>query len=112
MGNLKVKIVLLLNDIEIRILGQDPPDKPENMLPVAYPFQLNSGLGAQTVGIIKYKPNTYVYISKDPNSGTYLIERVVPNYISNLLRGFDDSTGNKHSSGFVPGSKVPDTFSQ
>ena len=62
----------------IRILGEDPPDKPENRLPLAYPLQLNSGLGAQNVGIIRYTPNTFVYVSKDPNSGTYQIEAVVP----------------------------------
>ena len=69
----------------IRILGEDPIDKPENKLPVAYPLQLNSGLGGQSVGIIRYVPNTYVYVSKDPNSGTYHIEAVVPNYVRNLL---------------------------
>ena len=31
---------------KIRILGQDPPDKDESMLPVAYPLQLNSGSGS------------------------------------------------------------------
>ena len=60
---------------KIRILGQDPADKPDDMLPVAYPLQLNSGLGAQSTGIIRYTTNTFVYVSKDPNSGTYLIER-------------------------------------
>ena len=95
----------------IRILGEDPPDKPENRLPVAYPLQLNSGLGAQSVGIIRYVPNTFVYVSKDPNSGTYQIEAVVPNFVRNLL---DDSRnqakGVEALSGFVPGSAVPDTY--
>ena len=90
---------------KIRILGQDPPDKPDDMLPVAYPLQLTSALGAQSVGIIRYEPNTYVYVSKDPNSGTYLIERVVPNYILALNRDFDgDSKGNEALSGFIPGN--------
>ena len=95
----------------IRILGEDPPDKPENKLPVAYPLQLNSGLGAQNVGIIRYTPNTYVYVSKDPNSGTYQIEAVVPNFVRNLL---DDARNQAQGiaalSGFIPGqSTVPDT---
>ena len=90
---------------KIRILGQDPPDKSEDMLPVAYPLQLNSGLGAQSTGIIRYTTNTFVYVSKDPNSGTYLIERADPNYIAVLLQG--DSEGNQALSGFVPGGTVP-----
>jgi len=90
---------------KIRILGQDPADKPDDMLPVAYPLQLNSGLGAQSTGIIRYTTNTFVYVSKDPNSGTYLIERAVPNYIAVLLQG--DSEGNQALSGFVPGGTVP-----
>ena len=96
---------------KIRILGQDPPDKPVDMLPVAYPLQLNSGLGAESMGIIRYTTNTYVYVSKDPNSGTYLIERVVPNYIAVLLQGFN-SEGNEALSGFLPleDTVVPETF--
>ena len=94
---------------KIRILGQDPPDKSEDMLPVAYPLQLNSGLGAQSTGIIRYTTNTFVYVSKDPNSGTYLIERVVPNYIAVLLQGFN-SEGNEALSGFLPSGTVPETF--
>ena len=94
---------------KIRILGQDPPDKPDDMLPVAYPLQLNSGLGAESMGIIRYVPNTFVYVSKDPNSGTYLIERVVPNYIAVLLQG-SDSKGNQALSGFLPGGTAPESF--
>ena len=95
----------------IRILGEDPPDKPENKLPVAYPLPVNRGLGAQHVGIIRYTPNTYVYVSKDPNSGTYQIEAVVPNFVRNLL---DDARNQAQGiaalSGFIPGqSTVPDT---
>ena len=96
---------------KIRILGQDPPDKDESMLPVAYPLQLNSGLGAQDVGTIRYTPNTFVYVSKDPNSGTYLIERVVPNYITALVQDFDQtSDGTQALSGFLPGGIVPQTY--
>ena len=95
----------------IRILGEDPPDKPENRLPLAYPLQLNSGLGAQNVGIIRYTPNTFVYVSKDPNSGTYQIEAVVPNFVRNLLDdGRNQAQGVAALSGFIPGrSIVPDT---
>ena len=94
---------------KIRILGQDPPDKPEDMLPVAYPLQLNSGLGAESMGIIRYVPNTYVFVSKDPDSGALFIERVVPNYILALNQGFN-SEGNEAFSGFLPGGIVPETF--
>ena len=96
----------------IRLLGIDPPDKPENRLPLAYPLQLSSGLGAQDSGIIRYPPNTYVYVSKDPNSEAYYIERVIPNAIANLFKDNQLSgTGIVPSSGFVAGlSKVPDTF--
>ena len=93
---------------KIRILGQDPPDKPDDMLPVAYPLQLNSGLGAQSVGIIRYMPNTYVFVSKDQDSGSLFIERAVPNYILALNQDFDrDSKGNEAFSGFLPGGTVP-----
>ena len=37
----------------IRILDEDPADKPEENLPLAYPLQLTSGLGAQDSGIIR-----------------------------------------------------------
>ena len=96
----------------IRILGEDPLDKPESKLPVAYPLQLSSGLGAQDMGTIRYTPNTFVYVSKDPNSGTYLIERVVPNPISQpALDPNGDSTGEQAFSGFIPGvSVVPETY--
>ena len=95
----------------IRILGEDPPDKPENKLPVAYPFTLNSGLGGQSVGIIRYVPNTYVYVSQDPNSGTYHIEAVVPNYVRNLLDDRNNQAqGIAALSGFIPGqSTVPES---
>ena len=93
-------------------MGEDPPDKPENKLPVAYPLQLNSGLGGQSVGIIRYVPNTYVYVSQDPNSGTYHIEAVVPNYVRNLLDdGKNQAQGIAALSGFIPGqSSVPDSL--
>jgi hypothetical protein len=95
----------------IRILGEDPPDKPENKLPVAYPQQLNTGLGAQSVGIIRYTPNSYVYVSEDPNSGGYQIEAPVPNFIRNLLDANQfNFTGQSALSGFLPNSSVPDTF--
>jgi len=91
----------------IRILGQDPPDKDESMLPVAYANQNNSGLGAQDTGIIRYTPNTYVYVSK--SDAGYLIEKVVPNYISaplvNLYGG-----GTQALSGFLPDSTVPQSY--
>ncbi len=96
---------------KIRILGQDPADKDESMLPVAYPLQNTSGLGAQDTGHIRYTPNTFVYVSKDPNSGTYLIERVVPNYITNLSQDFGGlSEGTEALSGFLPDSVVPQTY--
>ena len=96
----------------IRLLGIDPPDKPEKNLPLAYPLQLSSGLGAQDSGIIRYPPNTYVYVSKDSNSGAYYIERVIPNAIANLFKDNQLSgTGIVPSSGFVAGlSKVPDSY--
>ena len=96
----------------IRILGEDPPNKPEGKLPVAYPLQLSSGLGAQDMGTIRYTPNTFVYVSIDPHSGTYLIERVVPNYITDVLVDTNaSSSGEKTFSGFIPGeSIVPESY--
>ena len=96
----------------IRLLGIDPPDKPENRLSLAYPLQLTSGLGAQDSGIIRYTPNTYVYVSKDPNSEAYYIERVIPNAIAKLFKSNELSeTGILPYSGFIPGvTVVPDSF--
>ena len=96
----------------IRLLGIDPPDKPENRLPLAYPRQLTSGLGAQDSGIIRYPPNTYVYVSQDPSTRQYYIESVIPNYIANLSKsGAFSGTGIFPSSGFIPGvTVVPDTY--
>ena len=98
----------------IRLLGIDPPDKPENRLPLAYPLQLTSGLGAQDSGIIRYTPNTYVYVSKDPNSEAYYIERVIPNAIAKLFKSDSvdlSGTGIAPYSGFIPGvTVVPDPF--
>ena len=94
----------------IRILGEDPPDKDVTKLPVAYPLQLNSSLGGQSIGIIRYPPNTYVYVSKDPNSGTYQIEQVVPNFIRNLLDYDEQSPGVSALSGFVPDTAVPESL--
>lgn len=92
----------------IRILGVDPPDKPENRLPLAYPLHLTSGLGAQDMGIIKYPPNTFVYVSKDPHSEAYYIESVVPNAVANLFRNADLSgRGELPYSGFLLDSTVP-----
>ena len=96
----------------IRLLGVDPADKPDNKLPVAYPLQLSSGLGAQDSGIIRYAPNTFVYVSKDPNSGAYSIERVVPNHVAALLKDENgESTGEGTFSGFIPGLTVPTDYS-
>ena len=89
----------------IRILGEDPADKPENRLPLAYPLHLTSGLGAQDMGIIKYPPNTFVYVSEGSN-GEYFIERVVPNHIAKLFENADlAGRGDVAASGFLPGSK-------
>ena len=107
-----VKPDVVAQRYRIRVLGEDPASKPESRLPVAYPLQISSGLGGQDMGTIKYVPNTFVYVSKDPNNGTYLIERVVPNYISEPLRDLEgDSTGEQAYSGFIPGvSIVPQTY--
>ena len=107
-----VKPDVVAQRYRIRVLGEDPASKPESRLPVAYPLQISSGLGAQDMGTVRYVPNTFVYVSKDPDSGTYLIERVVPNYISEPLKDIEkDSTGEQAFSGFIPGeSVVPETF--
>ena len=90
----------------IRILGVDPPDKPENRLPLAYPLHLTSGLGAQDVGIIKYPPNTFVYVSKDPHSEAYYIERVIPNAVAKSIDNAELSgRGEVAVTGFLPGSR-------
>ena len=96
---------------KIRILGVDPPDKPEDMLPVAFANQNSSALGAQSVGIIKYVPNDFVYVAEDPESGALHITGRIPNYITVLdpdLNG--NSQGLEALSGFYPGGIVPESF--
>ena len=94
----------------IRLLGVDPSDKPEKNLPLAYPLQLSSGLGAQDTGFIRYPPNTYVYVSQDPTNKQYYIERVIPNAQKNLSTDPNLSgTGDVAGSGFPPDSQVPTT---
>ena len=91
-------------------MGIDPPDKPEKNLPLAYPLQLSSGLGAQDTGFIRYPPNTYVYVSQDPHTKQYYIERVIPNAIKNLSTDPNLSgTGVVAGDGFPPDSQVPTT---
>lgn len=94
----------------IRILGEDPSDKPENKLPLAYPLQLTSGLGALDSGAVRYAPNTFVYVSKDPNSGAYFIERVIPNAVARThIDEFNVGTGASAFSGFIPGLTIVPT---
>ena len=94
----------------IRLLGIDPPDKPENRLPLAYPLHLTSGLGAQDIGIIKYPANTFVYVSKDPNSDAYYIESVIPNAVAKFIENAELSgRGEVALTGFLPGSTRPTT---
>ena len=105
------------NDIEtvyaqryrIRILDEDPFDKPEDRLPVAYPLQTTSGLGAQSDFAKRYPPHTYVEVSLDPNSGSYYIEKVLPNVFSELTQSFDMSGAFAYS-GFLPGDVLPTGF--
>ena len=94
----------------IRLLGIDPPDKPEKNLPLAYPLQLTSGLGAQDSGIIRYPPNTRVRVTQDPVSKQYYIIGVIPNAIKELSTDPNLSeTGVVAGSGFPPDSQVPTT---
>ena len=93
---------------KIRILGVDPPDKPEDMLPVAFANQNSSALGAQSVGIIKYVPNDFVYVAEDPESGALHITGRIPNYITVLDQDLNgNSQGLEALSGFLPGGTVP-----
>ena len=94
----------------IRILGSDPPDKPEKNLPLAWPLQLTSGLGAQDSGFIRLPPNTLVHVSQHPTNKQYFIERVIPNAIKKLSD--DDELSKKGLvpvSGFPHDKPVPDT---
>ena len=93
----------------IRILDEDPFDKPEDRLPVAYPLQTTSGLGAQSDFAKRYPPHTYVEVSLDPNSGSYYIEKVLPNVFSELTQSFDMSGAFAYS-GFLPGDVLPTGF--
>ena len=95
----------------IRILSEDPADKPEENLPVAYPLQLTSGLGAQDSGFIRYPPNTKVRVTQDPVSKHYYIIGVVPNAVGKLSQDPELSgTGTVPCSGFPAGAQnVPTT---
>ena len=92
----------------IRILGEDPADKPIDKLPLAYPLALNDGRGSQDVGIIKYAINSYVYVSQDVKSGAYFIERSIPNNISKLHDDDGFRTGVLAQSGYSKTDRRPD----
>ena len=94
----------------IRLLGIDPPDKPEENLPLAYPLQLSSGLGAQDTGFIRYPPNTLVYVTQDPETKQYYIKGVVPNAVTKTSTDPELSgKGLVPVSGFTHDKPVPTT---
>ena len=96
---------------KIRILGEDPLDKPVDRLPVAYPLVFNGG-GAFTIPTPRYAANTIVEVSKDPITSLYFIERVMPNTYQPPV--IDQAApGDIFISGFIPGSnvyKIPETI--
>ena len=96
---------------KIRILGEDPLDKPVDRLPVAYPLVFNGG-GAFTIPTPRYAANTIVEVSKDPITSLYFIERVMPNTYQPPV--IDQAApGDIFISGFIPGSnvyKIPETY--
>ena len=99
-----------LTRFKIMICGVHPADADPGSLPWAYPQFTTSGLRGESLGIPVLPRGTFVYVSRDMQTGEYFIERIAPNMTPDLpLVG-----GSPYSatSGFDPTNTaypVPDT---
>ena len=89
-----------LTRFKIMICGVHPADADPGSLPWAYPPSTTSGLRGECLGLPMLPRGTFVYVSRDMQTGEYFIERIAPNMTPDLpLQG-----GSPYSaeSGFDP----------
>jgi hypothetical protein len=73
-----------LTRFKIMICGVHPVDADPVSLPWAYPPLTTSGLRGESLGIPMLPRGTFVYVSRDMQTGEYFIERIAPNMTPNL----------------------------
>ncbi len=73
-----------LTRFKILICGVHPVDVDTESLPWAYPQFTTSGLRGESLGIPILPRGTFVYVSKDMQTGEYFIERIAPNMSPDL----------------------------
>ena len=74
----------LLTRFKIMICGVHPPDVDPRSLPWAFPALTTSGLRGESLGLPILPIGTFVYVSRDMQTGEYYIERVAPNMTPDL----------------------------
>ena len=73
-----------LTRFKISICGVHPADANTVSLPWAYPQFTTSGLRGESLGIPILPRGTFVYVSRDIQTGEYFIERIAPNMTADL----------------------------
>ena len=73
-----------LTRFKILICGVHPADVDPRSLPWAYPQFTTSGLRGESLGIPVLPRGTFVYVSRDMQTGEYFIERIAPNMTPDL----------------------------
>ena len=73
-----------LTRFKIMICGVHPVDADPRSLPWAYPQFTTSGLRGESLGIPILPRGTFVYVSRDIQTGEYFIERIAPNMSPDL----------------------------
>tara|TARA_Y100001970_G_scaffold228962_1_gene283801 strand:- start:6146 stop:12469 length:6324 start_codon:yes stop_codon:yes gene_type:complete len=73
-----------LTRFKIMICGVHPPDADPRSLPWAYPAFSTSGLRGESLGIPILPRGTFVYVSRETQTGEYFIERIAPNMTPDL----------------------------
>ena len=73
-----------LTRFKIMICGVHPVDADPVSLPWAYPQYTSSGLRGESLGIPILPRGTFVYVSRDTQTGEYFIERIAPNMTADL----------------------------
>ena len=73
-----------LTRFKIRICGVHPDDADARSLPWAYPQFTTTGLRGECLGLPILPIGSFVYVSRDTQTGEYFIERIAPNMTPDL----------------------------
>ena len=103
-----------LTRFKIMICGVHPADADPTSLPWAYPPFTTSGLRGESLGLPMLPRGTFVYVSRDMQTGEYFIERIAPNVSPDLplVSGspYGAVSGADPRSAGNDGSPIPDTI--